>query len=200
MVSNGRYPPQNEPSSVATTDRRRIDHQHRGRPAGRPSHAAPPVKSWVNPLRVAILSDVPSGPGGTVATERVQRRAHPISDLGTGVAAGPVTRIPRSGMRRSRRRGSIFVPVPPRGGLPKSTPITQPPVSSTVPSDDLGKGGLYTQLQSLSFCQREFNGSDQFPPLIRSNCSGSLQAGGASIVILLDNRCCMSHRFVDQDG
>ncbi len=71
--------------------------------------------------------DVQSVSGGTVATERVQRRANLLSGSGAGDDAGPVTHIPRSGMRRSRRLGSIFVPVPPRGGLPKYEPITQPP-------------------------------------------------------------------------
>ena len=60
-------------------------------------------------------------------TERVQRRANLLSGSGAGDDAGPVTHIPRSGMRRSRRLGSIYVPVPPRGGLPKYEPITQPP-------------------------------------------------------------------------
>ena len=72
---------------------------------------------------------------GTVATERVQRRAHLLSGSGVGVAVGPVTHRPRSGMRRSRRLGSIFVPVPPPGGLPWYISITKLPVSSAVPSD-----------------------------------------------------------------
>ncbi len=35
---------------------------------------------------------------------------------------------------------------------------------------------------------------------IFGNCSGSLRAGGAFIVILLDNRRGMFHRLADQDG
>ncbi len=36
--------------------------------------------------------------------------------------------------------------------------------------------------------------------LLNGNCSGSLQTGGASIVILPGNRGCMSHRLAGQDG
>jgi len=114
----------------------------------RTSYGAPPVKSRVNPLCVSILSDVQSGPGGTVATERVQRRAHLLSGSGAGVVSGPVTLIPRSGMRRSKRLGSIFVPVPPQGGLPKYESITQPPGLLHRPNGRPRKGVCGSQATS----------------------------------------------------